>query len=65
MKFSDMVKEVRGQLMLTQEQLGKLLGVAFSTINRWEQGHNEATFLARKKFDNFCKEHGIKFDVED
>lgn len=64
MKFSKKVEEVRGRLQLTQEQLAELLGVSFSTVNRWEKGYHEATFLIRRKFDDLCKKHGIKFDEE-
>lgn len=62
MTFSEKVQEVRGQLMLTQAQLAAELGVAFSTINRWEKGRNEPQFLERRKFDDFCKKHNIKFE---
>jgi len=62
MTFSEKVQEVRGRLMLTQQQLAKEIGVAYSTINRWENGHNEPQFLERRKFDDFCKKHGIVFD---
>ncbi len=62
MTFSEKVQEVRGQLKLTQAQLAKELGVAFSTINRWEKGRNEPQFLERRKFDEFCQKKGIKFD---
>ena len=64
MTFSEKVQEVRGQLLLTQEQLAAALGVAYSTINRWENGHNEPQFLERRKFEDFCKKHEIVFDKE-
>ena len=62
MTFSDKVLEVRGRLQITQVQLAELLGVAYSTVNRWEGGHYEATKLVRRKFDDLCKKHGINFD---
>ena len=34
--FAEMVKEVRKQLGLSQEELAHELGVSFATINRWE-----------------------------
>lgn len=61
MIFSQKVQEVRGRLMLTQQQLANELGVAFSTVNRWERGHSEPQFLERRKFDDFCKKHEIVF----
>lgn len=65
MKFSKMVEEVRIQLFITQEQLAKLLGVSFSTVNRWEKGYHEPNLLIRRKFDDLCKKHGIKFEESD
>lgn len=62
MTFSEKVQEVRGQLKLTQAQLAKELGVAFSTINRWEKGRNEPqSFIMEAKFEKFCEDNNIAF----
>ena len=65
MVFSKMVEEVRGKLQLTQKELADILGVGYHTVNRWEKGHHEPTFLARRKFDDLCKKYGIEFDRDD
>ncbi|MBD1906274.1 helix-turn-helix transcriptional regulator [Funiculus sociatus GB2-A5] len=40
-----------GQLTnLTQGQLAEILGVAYATINRWENGHIQPSPLAIKQF---------------
>ena len=65
MTFSEKVLEVRGRLQLTQIQLAEQLGVSYTTVNRWEKGHYEATFLVRHKFGDFCRNHGITFDEKD
>jgi len=62
MIFGQKIQEVRGRLMLTQQQLAKELGVAFSTINRWENNRSEPQFLERRKFEDFCKKHDISFE---
>ncbi len=49
-----LVKEVRRQLALTQEDLARELGVSFATVNRWENGKSKPSKLARTQFDNFC-----------
>lgn len=61
MLFSEKVKRVRGELQLTQKQLAEHLGVKYYTVNRWEQGHHEPTFLVRHRFEEFCKKHNIEF----
>ena len=62
MTFSEKVLELRGRIQITQRQLAELLGVSFTTVNRWEKGHYEATILVRRRFDDLCKKHGIIFD---
>lgn len=61
MSFAEQVKYVRATLLVSQTELAKMLGVSFPTINRWETGKLEPTFLNRKKFEMFCKEKNIDF----
>lgn len=65
MTFSEKVLEVRGHLQITQAQLAELLGVSYSSVNRWEGGHYEATKLVKRRFDDLCKKYGIIFDDSD
>ena len=53
--FPELVKEVRRQLGISQEELAHELGVSFATINRWENGKTTPFKLARKQFDVFCE----------
>ena len=48
--FSDpeVIRELRIRLGLTQEQLAEELGVAFATVNRWENGHSRPSRLAQR-----------------
>lgn len=64
MHFSERVKTVRANLMLTQKELAKELGVSFATVNRWESQGIEPQFLTMKKFERFCEEHKIEFPDE-
>jgi transcriptional regulator with XRE-family HTH domain len=34
---------IRGRLGLSQEQMARLLGVSFASVNRWEGGHSSPT----------------------
>lgn len=61
MDFADKVKYVRETLMISQAKLAELLGVSFATVNRWETGKLEATFLNERKFEKLCKENYITF----
>jgi DNA-binding XRE family transcriptional regulator len=61
MYFSDKIKYVRAELMLTQAQLAKELGVSFASVSRWELGELEPNFLYCAAFDKYCKLKSIKF----
>jgi len=53
-KFSELAKEVRRQLGLSQDELAHALGVSFATVNRWENGKTSPSKLAQRQFDQFC-----------
>ena len=53
-QFADLVREVRSQLGISQENLARELGVSFATVNRWENGRTRPMKLARAQFDSFC-----------
>ncbi len=57
--FLETVKEVRRRLGLSQEELAHALGVSFATVNRWENGKTVPSKLARRQFEQLCKEKNI------
>lgn len=59
MFFSSIVKKVRLELKLTQQQLAQALNVSYTTINRWENGHVVPSNLAKKSFIDFCESNFI------
>ena len=63
MDFAEKVKFVRSQLKLSQEELAHELGVSVATINRWENGNYQPSRLAKKAFEDYCKENDIVFEV--
>ena len=50
----ELVKEIRRQLSLSQEDLARELGISFATVNRWENGLVKPSKLAKAQLDNFC-----------
>lgn len=59
MKFEDMIKKIREQLQITQEQFARELNISFSTISRWENGHTVPSKLAKKCLLEFCKNKDV------
>lgn len=59
MAFNDIVKSIRKQLGMTQEQLAHELNVSFSTINRWENGHRVPKKLTIVCLIEFCQQNAV------
>ena len=49
-----LVKEIRRQLKLSQEDLARQLGVSYATVNRWENRQSKPSKLARVQLNSFC-----------
>ena len=62
MEFSQLVRIVRNQLDLSQEQLARNLNISFSTVNRWENGKTVPIPMAKEAFLQFCQKHNIDID---
>ncbi len=63
MTYSEAIKELRKRLLISQEDVAKLLGVSFASVNRWENGHHNPTLKARQKLRPLFKKNHI--EVED
>ena len=57
------IKRLRTRCFLTQEDFAKKLGVAFSTVNRWESGRAKPNLKAMKRINIFCLDNNIPYDV--
>jgi len=51
--FSALLKEIRRQLALSQEDLARQLGVSYATVNRWENDLSKPSKLAKAQFVAF------------
>ena len=63
MNYSALIKALRESMILSQEEFAKYLGVSFATVNRWEKGHHEPTYAAKRKISALCKKHNISLDT--
>jgi putative transcriptional regulator len=53
--YPSLVKEVRRQLSISQEDLARELGVSYATVNRWENSQAKPSKLARAQLHAFCE----------
>ena len=58
--YIEMILVLRVKLNISQQQLGDMLGVSFSTVNRWEKGQHEPTLLAKERLKKLFKENCIE-----
>ncbi len=63
MDFGDLIKAIRSNLNITQEQLARELNISFSTINRWENRHTSPSKLAIIRLMEFCKSNNIGTEI--
>lgn len=60
MNYSLAIKALRKKLLITQEELASKLGVAFISVNRWENGHCEPTMKVKRKLHSLFIKNGIE-----
>lgn len=60
--YSDSIIKLRVKLNVSQTELAKILGVSFSSINRWEKGKYNPTIIAKEKLKTLFKEHNIELE---
>ena len=53
MIFPNEIKKLRTRCFLTQEEFAKKLGMAFSIVNRWEQGKSKPLLVVMKNIKAF------------
>ena len=58
MDTSRLVRDLRKRTRLTQEKFAARLGVAFATINRWENGRTKPSPLSLKQIEIILHELG-------
>ena len=60
MEYKKAIKTLRIKMCLTQEDLGKMLGVSFVTVCRWESGKYEPTMKLKYKLKPYFSEYKIE-----
>jgi len=46
------IRKLRKSLNLSQKGFGKLLGVTYLSVNRWENGISKPGYLSQEKLEN-------------
>lgn len=62
MQISYKIRTLREKFLLTQEDFAKELGVAASTVNRWETGKARPNMSAMRNIKAFCESHEYPYE---
>ena len=63
MDFPKEIKRIRQRSFLTQQEFANVIGVSFSTVNRWEYGRSKPNLKAMKSINTFCVDNNISYEV--
>lgn len=63
MKFDEVLKEVRRELKISQEQFAHELCVSFTTLNRWENNRSAPSPLAKLRIVEYCSKKGVSKSI--
>ncbi|MEH2293911.1 helix-turn-helix domain-containing protein [Nostoc sp.] len=58
LKISDLIRELRQQLDISQEKFAAKLGVSLRTVNRWENGSTVPSQMALKLIEKMLHNLG-------
>ena len=64
MNYAKAIKDLRDILLLSQDELAKLLDVSVQTVNRWENDKHEPTIKAKRKLKKLFDENNIVVEVK-
>lgn len=61
-QMSELVRALRRELKLTQEELAHELGITVGTVNRWENRRFRPSKLARAMLVDFAQKRGLSVE---
>ena len=57
--YPSAIRKLRAKLNISQTELAAILGVSFTSVNRWEKGHHQPTVIAKEKLKQLFKYNHI------
>ena len=60
--MKDIILEIRNRLNASQEDLAKMIGTSYATVNRWENGHSQPNKTAQLRLYDICKERNVNLE---
>ena len=63
--YANGILKLRAKLNISQEELAKILGVSYVSVNRWENNKYAPTKLVKVKLNQLFEENNIVVKEED
>ena len=63
MTIDVILKSIRKELNLSQEQLARDLNVSYTTLNRWENNRSKPSRLAYMRVKDYCIQKDLSKDM--
>ena len=60
--MKDLIFEIRKRLNASQEELARMIGISFATVNRWENGHSVPNKAMQLRLYDICKRREVDLD---
>ncbi len=59
MNYSILIKSLRDKMLVSQQELARLLDVSFATVNRWEKNRTTPSIKAKRKLSPLFIKYNI------
>lgn len=63
MDIDEIIKAIRKEINMSQEQFARDLNISFTTINRWENKRSKPSRMARMRIAKYCTEKGVSIEL--
>ena len=63
MPIEEILRSIRKELNISQDQLARELNISYTTINRWENSRRTPSRLAKMRLLEFCIANGISKEI--
>jgi DNA-binding transcriptional regulator YiaG len=63
-QLGGVIRYLRQQLGMTQEELAQALGITVGTVSRWEKGRFRPSRLARTLILDFARSHNVAVELK-
>lgn len=63
--YKILVKKLREEMLVTQEEMAEILGVSFASVNRYENGKTVPTMKVKRKIVELCKKNKIELVMKE